>query len=61
MQMGHTPLFSACMGGHPDVVKLLLEHGASVKVTDQVSVKIMYGLGFSRVKFTVARMYKTHM
>ena len=35
---GDTALMSASEGGHLEIVRLLLEHGASVNITDNVSV-----------------------
>ncbi len=36
MQLGQTPLFAAASGGHPEVVQLLLQHGADTKAIDKV-------------------------
>ena len=37
MQEGNTPLLLACLIGHSDVAQLLINKGASVDVTDEVS------------------------
>ena len=37
IQRGQTPLLSACAGGLNDVAQLLINKGASIDVTDEVS------------------------
>ena len=37
MQVGKTPLLFACGNCHSDVIQLLINKGASVDVTDEVS------------------------
>ena len=36
-QSGHTPLSLACENGHSDVAQLLINKGANMDVTDEVS------------------------
>ena len=38
LQDGFTPLHSACQNGHSAVVSLLLEHGADLHLTTNVSL-----------------------
>ena len=40
-QEGRTALMYACMNGHGDIVKFLLEHGADPKAVDCVSLSIV--------------------
>ena len=37
IQRGQTPLLCACAVGHSDVAQLLINKGASIDVTDEVS------------------------
>ena len=37
LQNGQTPLWLACLNGHTDIAKLLIENGASMDVKDSVS------------------------
>ena len=39
IQIGWKPLLSACAGGLSDVVQLLINKGASIDVTDRVSLR----------------------
>ena len=36
-QTGRTPLILGCYGGHSDVAQLLIDKGANMDVTDEVS------------------------
>ncbi|KAJ1476984.1 ankyrin repeat-containing domain protein, partial [Baffinella frigidus] len=49
---GRTPLFAAALGGHTDILLLLLEHGADVSVADDdgwTSLHIAAFLGREKV------------
>ena len=39
IQKGYTPLLLACDNGHSDVAQLLINKGASIDVTNEVSYK----------------------
>ena len=39
---GHTPLYEACYNGLTDVVQSLLDHGADMNETDNVSTKELH-------------------
>ena len=43
VQIGGTPLYTACSNGHDKVVQVLLDHGAQVDVPDKVN-DISYSL-----------------
>ena len=37
LQIGQTPLYTACSNGHDKIVQALLDHGVQVDVQDEVS------------------------
>ena len=37
IQIGQTPLYTACTNGHDKVVQALLDHGVQVDIPDKVS------------------------
>ena len=39
-QCGHTPLHSACYGGHPQVVQMLVDGGADINAQTKVFLNI---------------------
>jgi ankyrin repeat protein len=44
MQLGHTPLHIACLQGHMECVSLLIDNGATIDATDDVSVRVLVKL-----------------
>lgn len=39
LQLDRTPVFWACRGGHLDILKQLLNHGAQVNARDKVRAR----------------------
>ena len=37
VQIGQTPLYTACSNGHDNIVQALLDHGVQVDIPDKVS------------------------
>ncbi len=55
-QLGQTPLFGACSGGHLAVVCLLLVHGARVDSRDKVSMLGALGRRVHKVDVPAGRL-----
>src|SRR4051812_28973681 len=53
---GQTPLYVATIGGHEDVVRFLLEKGASVDITDTFYKAPMLAFVLQRKHYGVAKM-----
>ena len=49
MQHGVTPLHRAALCGKTDFAEILLDHGATVNVIDEVGISFQYKLMFSRI------------
>jgi Ankyrin repeat len=51
--MGRTPLHFAALGGHNDVVKLLLKRGANIETADTVNYIGVNYLCYNRVSVII--------
>ena len=49
MQHGVTPLHRAALCGKTDIAEILLDHGATVNVIDEVGISFQYKLMLSRI------------